>query len=98
MWRRTRTARAAAPSTRAPLGTGLRRQPEEAEAYRGVLRLVEGHRAAAQAQTSRTVQRGVNPHLRGDALQPGAEAKTDPDSVCGLNGADVSSTGRKNRS
>jgi transposase len=46
----------------------------------------EGHRAAAQAQTSRTVQGGLDLHLRGGGLQPSADAKTDPDSGCGLRG------------
>ena len=55
----------------------LRRQPEEAQADRGVLRLAEGHRAAAQAETSRTVQGGMDLHLRGGGLQPGADAKAD---------------------
>ena len=36
----------------------LRRQSEEEKADRGVLRLAEGHRAAAQTETSRTVQSG----------------------------------------
>jgi transposase len=64
----------------------LRRQPEEAQAHRGVLRLAEGHRSAAQAETSRHVQGGVDLHVRGGGLQPGADAQADSDSSRGMIG------------
>ena len=64
----------------------LCRQSEEEKADRGVLRLAERHRAAAQTETSRTVQGGMDLHLRGSGLQPGADAKADSDSSRGLIG------------
>src|ERR1700750_333475 len=62
----------------------LRDEPEEAEAHRRVLRLVEGHRSVAQAETSRTLQSGMDLHLRGGGLQPGAVTQSDFDSGYGL--------------
>ena len=59
---------------------------KKTKADRGVLRLAEGHRAAAQTETSRTVQSGMDLHLRGSGLQPGADAKADSDSIRGLIG------------
>lgn len=65
---------------------GYARQPEEEKAHRGVLRMAERHCAAAQTETSRSVQGGVDFHLRGSGLQPGADAKADSDSGSGLSG------------
>jgi hypothetical protein len=53
---------------------------------RGVLRLAERHRAAAQTETSRHPQSGVDLYLRGGSLQPGAADETGSDSICGLMG------------
>ena len=41
-------------------------------------------RAAAQTQTSRHTQSGVDLYLRGSRLQPGATEKTCSNSICGL--------------
>ena len=60
----------------------LRPQSEEEKADRGVLRLVEGHRAAAQAETSGSVQSGMDLYLRSSGLQPCAYAKADSDFIC----------------
>ena len=55
---------------------GLYRQSAEAQADRRMLRVAEGHRAAAQAETSRVIQSGMDLHLRGRGLQPGADAES----------------------
>ena len=54
----------------------LRCESEEKKADRRVLWLLEGDSAAAQAETPRAVQSGVDIHLRGGGLQPGADAES----------------------
>jgi len=49
--------------------SALCHQPEEEKAHRGVLRLAERHRPAAQTETSRTLQGGLDFHLWGSGLQ-----------------------------
>jgi hypothetical protein len=49
-----------------------------------MLQLAEEHRTASQAKTPRAVQSGVDLHLRGGGLQPGANAKADSNSSSGL--------------
>lgn len=51
-----------------------------------MLRLAEGYRSAMQAEASWAVQSGMDFHLRGDSLQPGANATTGSDSIRGLIG------------
>ena len=46
----------------------LRHEPKEAQAHRRVLRLAEGHRSVAQAETSWTLQSGMDLHLRGGGV------------------------------
>src|SRR5664279_5944863 len=58
----------------------LCRQSEEEKADRRVLRLVEGHRTAAQTEASGSVQSGMDLYLRSSGLQPCAYAKADPNS------------------
>src|SRR5215469_536841 len=64
----------------------LSRESKETQTDRGVLRLVERYRAAAQTETSRHPQSGVDLHLRGSGLQPGAAEKTGPNSICRVMG------------
>src|SRR5215469_3507641 len=64
----------------------LSRETKETQTDRGVLRLVERYRAAAQTETSRHPQSGVDLHLRGSGLQPGAAEKTGPNSICRVMG------------
>src|SRR5450755_2318183 len=64
----------------------LCRQSKEEEADRGVLRLVEGHRTAAQTEAPGSVQSGMDLYLRSSGLQPCAYAKADSDSTRRMNG------------
>src|SRR5207245_4366936 len=50
-------------------------QSEEEKAHRRVFRLAEDGRPAAQSAASRSVQSGLDLHLRLRSLQPGAHAK-----------------------
>src|SRR6266496_5497292 len=58
----------------------LQRKSEEEKADRRVLRLLEGHRTAAQTEASGSVQSGMDLHLRSSGLQPCAYAKADSNS------------------
>ena len=47
-------------------------------AWVGLTLTAERHRAAAQTETSRHPQSGLDLHLRGGGLQPGTAEETDP--------------------
>ena len=59
---------------------------QQAETDRRMLWLAEGHRVAAQAQTSRTLQGRLDLYLRVSGIQPGEDAQTDTNSDRGLMG------------